>query len=471
MQFLKKSISIIMVPVFMFTAVFFLFSCSVDSKYKDARAGENKESFSEIIEKLTSREKEERVLSLEVESADSYYVNNARPVLSMYSDINDRIISKNIVSRKEWIELFIDVFDLWNHLDDSYANSIFACTGEFDIADEKDMFLADSFRNDPYVPLLRKEAGDTIVQYLGYPLQEYNSRDSEKLKIQTNLATALYYGFLYTDEDGNANPEGIVNYDDYERIRDDLCKYLEFKGKVLFSYGDSIMAGDGNNGVGIANLIAEKYKMDLKDFSMGGCTFEHKDEKIQIYRQIIYSSCIDESPDFIIINGGTNDLKSDNAGTVMDDMDFDYISNGNNSFAAGMEYCFGLLRDRFPSVKKLFIRCHQMAAYDELKQEKYGQMSLKICEKWDIPYVDIYNDSGFDGKDGKLVYQYTYRDNNKYKNGDSIHPVHDMYLRYYIPSVTDSIYVLMNESDDTVYITKKPEENNVKTLSGSSLFQ
>lgn len=361
-----------------------------------------------------------------------------RNVLSSYSDVIDETYSMSLISKKEWLEMFIDVFNLKKYLEDTGDTAQFNCDNIFELGDEKDMYLAEEFSNDPYTPLKRKEAGDTIVLYLGYPLKEFTSNDNDELAIQTYLQTALYYGYLQLDDEGNANPSGYLTREDFESIRDDLLKYVEFRGKTVFGFGDSIMAGDGNHGDGIAEVIADKYKMNVYDYGFGGATFGYREDRPSIHEQVSEAVKSEVVPDYILVDGGTNDYKLKRMGSIAPDDDYNYLVNGYTTFASGMEYCFGLLRDHYYDVPCLYIRTHEMFIYPE-QQKTYAELGFDICRKWSMPYVDLYSDSGFDADDKDSVYRYTYHTDD-YPDGDGVHPNQDMYMEYYTPLVSDALY-------------------------------
>lgn len=367
-----------------------------------------------------------------------------RNVVSSYSEIVDGTYSSSYVSKKEWLEMFIEVFNLSKCLSDEISEDArFNCENIFELGVERDMYLSDSFSEDPYNPVKRKEAGDTIALYLGYPLHEYTSNDNDELIIQTNLQTALYYGYLELDKNGNANPGDYLTREDFEKIHQDLLKYVEFREKTIVGFGDSIMAGDGNYAVGIVDLIADKYKMTVYDYGVGGSAFEYKDEKPAIHEQIVEALKAGIKPDYILIDGGVNDLKLGNMGEMMSEDNFSYLSNGYTSFASGMEYCFGLLKDNYADVPLLYIRTHMMTIYPK-QQISYGKLAFEICEKWCVPYLDLYTESGFDADNSQLVSDSTLH-NEDFPEGDSIHPNQDMYMKYYIPKVTDAIYNIVKE--------------------------
>ena len=384
----------------------------------------------------------ETVSKINEESTEKTYDDMLGSVLSSYCDAVDYTYSSTLVSRKEWLEMFFDVFGLRESIDHKKDGSYPGCSNLFEIAKQKNMYLSDSFADDPYAPVLRKEAGDTIFLYLGYTEKEYGSSDYELLSIQTYLQTALYYGYFTLDENGNADPYGYVTKDDLVKIRKDLEIYRELKDKVIFGFGDSIMAGNGNYHRGIIDLLSDKYKMRGYDFSVGGTAFGYKENCTCIHEQIIKASKLGMKPDYILIDGGTNDLRLKDMGSISDD--FSYINNGFSSFASGMEYCFGLIKENYYNVPVMYISCHRMAIYKE-EQESYHSLALDICDKWGVPCIDLYSNSGFDPDDSELVSKYTLHKKEKFPDGDSIHPNQEMYMIYYIPYISEAVADLSSD--------------------------
>ena len=79
------------------------------------------------------------------------------------------------------------------------------------------------------------------------------------------------------------------------------------KNKILFNFGDSIAAGDGNNGKGYAELLGEKYGLLVTDYANGGATLGDTASN-NITSQVDTAIANGVNPDYILIEGGTNDI-------------------------------------------------------------------------------------------------------------------------------------------------------------------
>ena len=102
------------------------------------------------------------------------------------------------------------------------------------------------------------------------------------------------------------------------RQNDDLNSN-PLQGKIIYNFGDSIAAGDGNNGKGYAELLAEKYGMNVTDYAKGGATLGSNTTN-NITTQVDNAIVTGGSPDYILIDGGTNDIVNSTAlGTITSD--------------------------------------------------------------------------------------------------------------------------------------------------------
>ena len=177
---------------------------------------------------------------------------------------------------------------------------------------------------------------------------------------------------------------------------------LGLSGKVLLSFGDSIMAGDGNNGKGIADYIAEKYGMELRDYSNGGATMGVTGNN-DIYTQIKTAINEVENADVIIFNGGTNDIVNIGGDTSIDtdptvpigslvDSIFSVENLANTStFSGAMELGISKLLEKYPNAIIIYIRVHQMGSRNQNLQVLYGERAIEICKRWGIEFVNIYD--------------------------------------------------------------------------------
>lgn len=435
---IKKVIAVIVIVVITFA----FSSCNNTNKNETQSSSQtisNKALIDFSFDLLSVRQSLEKLNSDKVNNNKAF----TRNVISSYSDSMDNFLSKNIVSKWEWIKLFIDVFDLENEVKKN-TNDTFVCDSYFELAKSKDMFISDDFPDNPYEPILKKDAADTIVLYLEYDFRPYETSDDEEtMSFQTNLQTCLYYHFFEVDKDGYSYPRRYVNYLEYLHVKDEMRKVNTFMGKSALGIGDSIMAGHGNHGNGITELLQDKYKMMAYDYGEGGAAFGYEDEeRPQIYKQIGQAKDVRVNPDVILICGGINDLKLNNKGVISDFRNLDINTINNKTYAGGFEWTLGSSKKVYKDIPCLYIREHNAKEYSEELQQEYANLGLTICDKWGVPYVDLYKRSGF-SRDENLINEYT-RIIDEEEYGDSIHPNNEMYMIYYLPCITDKMMEVIN---------------------------
>ena len=203
------------------------------------------------------------------------------------------------------------------------------------------------------------------------------------------------------------------------------------ENKKLFNFGDSIAAGDGNNGKGYAELLGEKYGLRVTDYAKGGATIGSSTTN-NIPTQVDNAIASGNTPDYILIEGGTNDIvNSVSLGTVTT---YFGISNfDKNTTSGGLEYCLYKLKEAFPDAKIVFVSVHKMASRDYTKQTECQKRCIEICEKWGVPVADI-------GRKGNLntlmssMHKYT-NPTTANPNGDKTHPNQLGYEKFYLPII------------------------------------
>lgn len=372
---------------------------------------------------------------------------NCNGVYDIYSKTLNDTVSETVVSRKEWLQNLLDSLNIEvTPVTDSKLEftdgEFFDCEDLFATARQKGI-INDYGTINPYKAVSRRYAAYTIVNALGYEKESHiNCADSNDMLGEYNLITAISYGYFELDEEKNAKPDALVTKDEMEKIMNDLKKIEVLKGKKILAFGDSIMRGDGNYKVGIPELIGEKYFMDVKNYSLGGATFGYAEGKSHISNQIVEALSDYESGDIIMVNGLTNDIVKNNKGTMSDSNDFSYGRNGRKTFASGMEYAIGFLKDNYTDIPMFFINAHNMTYSPEEKEKEYNNLSIEICKKWDMDYVDIFNKSGFNCEDMYTCDTFT-ADIKGMGHGDSIHPNQRGYHKFYLPLITDKMVELL----------------------------
>lgn len=203
-------------------------------------------------------------------------------------------------------------------------------------------------------------------------------------------------------------------------------------GKILLGFGDSIFAGDGNDGVGIGDIISKQNNMNLHDYSKSGATITVKTKnENDIVKQVNKAISEVESVHYILIEGGTNDatqLTADVFGTISEGYNSELDVN---TFCGAFEYCIKSLRLKYLNAKIIYIRCHNMSSRDE-RQITLGNLAIQMCEKWSIPYVDLYKEGGLNTQISEMVGVFT-------PPGDRTHPNKLGYETFYIPPIENKM--------------------------------
>ena len=209
--------------------------------------------------------------------------------------------------------------------------------------------------------------------------------------------------------------------------------------EVIASFGDSIMYGYGNNGVGIADLVAQRYGMDVWDYSRVGATAgwvgSYGNTTMNIQFQV--QKCINEhnqEPDLILVDGGTNDIGYSGYPTVpLGQIGSDLASGNTATFCGGLESIFRNLKSAYPPTKIVYIRVHKLGDRSLTYQQTYGEAARAICQRWGVGFVDIFTGSGFDTTRPEFA-RYT-RATADHPSGDLIHPTYEGYTRFYLPLI------------------------------------
>lgn len=370
-------------------------------------------------------------------------------IVQAYSNYLDTKFSSKIITRAEWLKQLLSTLDyeIITDKNDDYSHvtdrDCYDCSEYFITAIENKIIGPNALKFDPYCEVTRQYVSTSLVNCVGYP-RTYTLKcsDYKIIEDKTQAAASVYLGYFELDENNCFNPYGAVSDEQVEYILGELEKVNVLKGKTVMTFGDSIMHGDGNCFVGIADMLSQRYLMTAIDYSKGGSTFGKVNNREQIVNQISRAVNKKEAADIIFINGGTNDMRKSQPGIISDD--FDYENYGYQDFCSGMEYSLGLLRENYSDTPVVYIRVHNMEYGIERNELHFGNLALDICEKWEIDTVDIFNDTEFNTHDEEMKSIYTVH-TNSCKNGDSIHPNKLGYYKFYIPLVSEKAVELLSE--------------------------
>ena len=206
------------------------------------------------------------------------------------------------------------------------------------------------------------------------------------------------------------------------------------KEKYGISFGDSIMRGEGNNGVGILDLLIREYGCKGSDYGVSGASIQgNLSGYYHIIDQINSNLNLNTSPDFILINGGSNDIASGRytLGSVTND--FTFSSDNCTSIASSLDYIFGKLRSAFPSSLIIFIIVHSTPSRDFSKEKEVYDIIEKECEKWSVITANIFKHSGFNARITEQANLYT----TLKETQSATHPNELGYIKWYIPSIVE----------------------------------
>lgn len=181
--------------------------------------------------------------------------------------------------------------------------------------------------------------------------------------------------------------------------------------KTAVFLGDSICAGttvgDGSEyyGYGWAGLIGEVNRMTWANYGMNGGTVTSLDA-VQSTRWLTSQAdkAIAEHPnaDYVLFEGGCNDadqLKDAGLGEIS----ADYSTFDTTTFSGAFESLILKLVTAYPNAQIGYIIPQKMYAVNDHSaaghvHRRFFDRAIAICEKWGIPYVDLWNGSPLNPK-------------------------------------------------------------------------
>lgn len=200
-------------------------------------------------------------------------------------------------------------------------------------------------------------------------------------------------------------------------------------GKSIYADGDSVSAGDGSDHYAYAEFIRDRNNMRLVNRSKGGTTLALRDDRSDsIYERIRE---LDGEYDYLLIEGGYNDvfrglsLGSPTHSRSSEDFDLHTI------YGATDEIC-RILQTKYHDTKKLFVLGHKMKDEYEIPQQNAWNAIKETLNKWGIPYIDIYEETGLTSDEYDREYQVFNQD-------DGIHPTKKAYEKFYVPVIEEKL--------------------------------
>lgn len=233
-----------------------------------------------------------------------------------------------------------------------------------------------------------------------------------------------------------------------------------YKGKTIVGFGDSVFAGWGwKEGTGIIQPLKEKYPDATwinKAESGANMAVTSSPAHTPIVNQI---TTYTGAADAIIFDGGVNDINNSiPIGSIESGYDASY---NTGTFCGAMESALQYIMDRYPLAVKLYIIPHSFAKDNSYVDSIYSK-AIEICEKWNMPYLDmrVYSQIAMTSANKD---KYTYNPNSN--KGDGVHPNETWYRTFYSPVVDQA---LQNQGIGSITASEAPE---VVAVTGVKLDQ
>ena len=202
--------------------------------------------------------------------------------------------------------------------------------------------------------------------------------------------------------------------------------YENLFGKTALFCGDSIVSATMRDtkhlGWGYAGRIGEYYGLkEAKNVGVDGWMVSDYREDMMIIDQI------EENPgnyDYVILEGGVNDAwEKVEVGQVLDKKAADCKPSDFNlsTFAGGLENELYQVKKLYPSARIGYVITARMNSSIGFLSDMsaYVDITKQACEKWGIPYLDLYNSTAFSAEFEPDIFTY-----------DGIHPNSDGYEIY-----------------------------------------
>lgn len=213
----------------------------------------------------------------------------------------------------------------------------------------------------------------------------------------------------------------------------------------VYAFGDSILYGHTQPQKSILRLMAERYCWQLSIFAKNGATILPSQN--QILEQVWTAPKI--APNFIIFDGYTNDAygpkESDlfNAKGEKLDVTTHYgIIQGRgttfcqDTFCGAFETLIAAMKQKWPQSNIVYLTIHKSGGRDFSIQSKLHDLTVEMCNKWDVFVADVFTDSDLDTRHTEMMRNYIL-------GGSGSHPNESCCQKFYIPVLTAKLSALL----------------------------
>ncbi len=206
------------------------------------------------------------------------------------------------------------------------------------------------------------------------------------------------------------------------------------KKQLLYGFGDSLVDGHCI-GVGMLDALALKYEMTYRKYAQNGATVIPGD--LDVAAQIEAAS--GEMPDFVCFDGLTNDaypgtLKK--LGIITESYCGEYDCS---TFCGAFERICFLLREKYADSRIFYVCVHKMPTRDMETQKILQKAARMICEKWSIPYVDVFRQGQLNTCIDEMRRKYSYDRTECLTDGNGTHLNAEGYAKWYLPMIEEAM--------------------------------
>ena len=216
-------------------------------------------------------------------------------------------------------------------------------------------------------------------------------------------------------------PSDIGNVSRYENVSDSPL----YKKSAIF-FGDSLCRATpdveaGSKIEGYAGRVGDKYSMDWNKAGKSGWSYAKTSINDAIYKQVLSNK--GKKYDYVIFQGAVNDAGRDAPlGTLSDGFELSGFSETDPpTTAKGLERAFYEAKKAYPNAVFGFIMMYQMPGTKYSDVGKYYDLVKEACEKWDIQFLNMFEDQDFCDNVMRI------NEVGKYIQSDRVHMTRDGY--------------------------------------------
>ena len=211
--------------------------------------------------------------------------------------------------------------------------------------------------------------------------------------LQGNDPTLYPYSFVYYKAPTSTLSES-VSLSKAQIAQIDSTHENPLYGKTILFDGDSICQAltAGNTDGGWAKRIGDNNGASDFNLAVGGGTIAVVANRHNVCTSVLtYAG----TPDYVIVEGGTNDSANNVALGALSATDFGG-SYDNTTFIGALEYMFYNILAKWPSAKVGYIIPQKMnisTYYDSPfnQQRLYFEVAMKVCKKWGVPFINLWD--------------------------------------------------------------------------------